>query len=145
MDYILFFAFFTAFILPFTLIISFVCLLGRTDMWKLNIPKMLTLSGRMSIYNWHGDITSTDECRYMIQKVSFVFLPSYVDYMSLMATVSCANVFMNVLSASCRHTEVIIWTPWGMKAIYILRCVSCLLHAFNILVNLGPLDWRNDT
>jgi hypothetical protein len=34
----------------------------------------LTLSGRMPIYNQHGDSASMDKCRYMIDKVSFAFL-----------------------------------------------------------------------
>jgi hypothetical protein len=61
----------------------------------------------MSIYNRHVDNTSTDECRYMIDEVSFAFLPLYVDHMLPLATVFCDNVFINygprVDSASNRN------------------------------------------
>jgi hypothetical protein len=56
----------------------------------------LTLSGRMSICNQHGYSASTDKCRYMIDKGSFSFLQSYVDHMSLLATIYCPSAFMNV-------------------------------------------------
>jgi hypothetical protein len=58
----------------------------------------------MSVYNQHGDSASID-------KVSFAFLRSYIDHMSLLATIFRANACMNVLSAVFCHLEVIISTP----------------------------------
>jgi hypothetical protein len=92
----------------------------------------LTLSGHMLIYNRHGDSVSTDECWYMFDKVSFAVLQSYVDHMSLLATVFCANTFMNVLSAFC-HLE------WHL---YIVVC-HMLVACFYFQLNLSPLDWGN--
>jgi hypothetical protein len=47
-------------------------------MMHKQMPLILTLSGQMSIYNRHGDCASMDKCRYMIDKVCFEFLHSYV-------------------------------------------------------------------
>jgi hypothetical protein len=58
---------------------------------------LLILSGRTSINNQHCDSASTDECRYMIDNVSYAFLWSYSDHMSLDGTVYYTNIFMNVL------------------------------------------------
>jgi hypothetical protein len=50
----------------------------------------------VNIYNQHGVSASTEECRYMINESSFVFPQSYFNHMSLLATIHCANTFMNV-------------------------------------------------
>jgi hypothetical protein len=48
--------------------------IGKILKWVLNKNGTLTLSGRMSIYNRHGDSAPLDICRYMIDKISFAFL-----------------------------------------------------------------------
>jgi hypothetical protein len=68
----------------------------------------LTLSRQMSIYNRHGDCASIDKCRYTIDSVCFMFLQSYFDHTSLIGAVYYTNIFMNVLSASFCHLDVII-------------------------------------
>jgi hypothetical protein len=74
----------------------------------------------MSIYNWNCYFPPMDKCQCMIKSASFEVLRSYFDHTLLVGTVCYTNVFMNVLSASFCHREVIIWNSWGVIAIYIL-------------------------
>jgi hypothetical protein len=89
------------------------------------IQAILTLSGQSSICNRHGDCASMVKCRYMSDKVCFMFLPSYFNHTSLAGTVDYTNACMNVLSAPFCHLEVIIWNSWWMNAIYMLWHVTC--------------------
>jgi hypothetical protein len=72
-----------------------------------------------------------DECQYMIDKVCFLFLRSYFDHTSLVHSADYTNTCMNDLSASFCHLEVIIWTPSGTNAIYILLHISLINMALH--------------
>jgi hypothetical protein len=100
------------------------------------IPSIpLALSGHMSIiqYNRNCYFSAMDKCRYMIESVSFAVLQSYFDHTSLVGTVCYTNVFMNVLSASSCHLEVIVWS-WKANDIHILLPITAINMALSTAI-----------
>jgi hypothetical protein len=98
----------------------------------------LTHSGRMSIYNQHGDCFM-DKCRYKIEKVSFVFLQSYV---AIGHCILCRHIhecFVCLLLPSGSHYLNFLGNEFHLY----ITAYYVLVAWFHVQPNLGPLDWRN--
>jgi hypothetical protein len=103
--------------------------------WTLSV---LTLSGRMSIYNRYGDSASMDKCWYMIDKISFAFLPSYVATGHCILCQRIHECFV-CLRPSGSHNFNFLRNKYHL---YIMAC-HVLAACFYVQPNPSPLDWRN--
>jgi hypothetical protein len=102
---------------------------------------ILTLSGCISIYKRHCDSASTDECRYMIDKVSFTFFQSYVPTGHCILCQRIHECFVCLFLPSGSHNLNFLWNEC---LLYIMAC-HVLAACFHFRLNLGPLDWKKQT